>query len=189
MTEYGATAWGQAWLRLAEPTMVTGIDTRLPKARAIARRDAVHGVETEPGGISAHVTVRGRDYPVRIRFPTWTEEERKPVGEYLKAHPGAAMILSTGDAPDELAAQLASAPDPDQIEIDCPCRESRRPCMHALATYYALVQHIDEVPALALVLRGFQPHQAERVLADRAAIPLEELDARGFFEERPVSAD
>jgi hypothetical protein len=35
--EFGASAWGRAWLRLAEPDDITSIDTRLPKARSLAR--------------------------------------------------------------------------------------------------------------------------------------------------------
>ena len=37
--EFGATAWGRAWLKMIEPVLITGPPDRdLPRARALARR-------------------------------------------------------------------------------------------------------------------------------------------------------
>ncbi|MGH3903367.1 MAG: SWIM zinc finger family protein [Pseudonocardiaceae bacterium] len=191
MAEYGATVWGQAWLRLAEPTSTSGIDTRLPRARALARRGAVLRLQAVPCRVRAEVVVRGREHPVEIRFPTWTAEQRDLIEGYLRAHTGAATALTNGDAPDELAIALTaagsnSAPRIEEVDVRCPCRETRRPCLHALAVCYALVQRIDEEPALALTMRGYERDGSDRCESDNAWIPLDDIDARGFFDARPV---
>lgn len=193
MTEFGATTWGRAWLRLAEPVGVTGIDTRLPRARSMARRGEVLRLVVTPGRVTAAVLARGREHPVELRIPVWAEEQRGEVDRYLRDHPVAATALDGGDAPDELAAGLLdggvdAAPHPETLGIECPCRESRRPCVHVLATYYAVVQRIDEEPALALAVRGFARSPAEPEQADGGSIPIDALDPNDFFAARTSPA-
>ncbi|GGM51075.1 hypothetical protein GCM10012275_22470 [Longimycelium tulufanense] len=184
MAEHGTTAWGRAWLRIAEPTTAKGIDTRLPRARSLARQDAVHNLAAVPGQVTGTVVARDREHRVDLHVPTWATEQREHVLRWIADNAATTAALLRGDAPDELADWLVAAgidvaPTTAQVDAGCPCRERRRPCTHALAVCYVLVQHIDEEPALALTLRGLT-----RPEPDRRWIPLTELNPRGFFEAR-----
>nr|AHE14661.1 putative SWIM Zn-finger [uncultured bacterium] len=191
--EFGATAWGRAWLRLAEPTAVGTIDTRLPKARALARRGQVDGLATGPGRVSAVVRVRDAEHPVRLGFAPWPAATRDRITAFLRDDASARRALSAGDAPDALAAAVADvAPGPDDLDPGCPCRERRRPCLHQLAVLYALVQRIDEAPALALELRGWQPPAGPAGDGDErpaGRIPLTAVDPASFYAWRAAPAD
>ncbi|MBP2479429.1 putative Zn finger protein [Crossiella equi] len=178
MPEYGTTRWGQSWLRLAEPTTVTGIDTRLPRARALARQDRVTDLHLSAGRITATIHVRNTPLQVTLTVPLWPRAQQSVITKYLAAHPAAATSLTSGDAPDALADLLTPggvAPPPDELEVNCPCREPRRPCLHALACLYAVTQRLDEEPALALTLRGHTPPEPDW-------IPLHKIDPRHFYE-------
>lgn len=186
--EFGVTAWGRAWLRLAEPTTVTTVDARLPKARALARRDQVEYLVTAPGRIDAVVRAQDAKHSIQLAFPLWDDAARDRADAFLDENPAAWQALSGGDAPDELAAAVGDvAPDADDIKATCRCRERRRPCLHQLAVLYALVQRIDEEPALALALRGW----VRAAVADDGPgpVPLAALDPAGFYIWRAALAD
>lgn len=188
--EFGATAWGRAWLRLAEPTTVTTVDTRLPKARALARRGRVESLMTAPGRIDAVVRTHDAEHPVRFAFPPWDDAARGRIDAFLGEDPAARRALSGGDAPDELAAAVGDvAPDEDAVEAACRCRERRRPCLHQLAVLYALVQRIDEEPTLALALRGWDRSGAAVDDSGAAPVPLAALDPARFYTWRGAPAD
>ncbi len=75
---------------------------------------------------------------------------------------------------------IAAQPASKSIQVTCPCRERAEPCLHGLATWYALVQRIDQEPALAFQLRGFdlEPERGQEWLA------LDSIDPELFFEGR-----
>lgn len=190
--EFGATVWGRAWLRLAEPTTVGSIDTRLPKARALARRGHVENLVTGPGTVDASVRVRDRKYSIRLGFGLWSARIQERVTVFVRDDPTAVQLLSRGDASDELAETVgeAIAPGIDELDVHCPCRERCRPCLHQLGVLYALVQQIDEEPATALALRGWDQAATVGAARDDGAhgpddrIPLTSLDPSGFYQWR-----
>ncbi|ALL79928.1 hypothetical protein AD006_32370 (plasmid) [Pseudonocardia sp. EC080610-09] len=190
--EFGTTAWGRAWLRLAEPITAGSIDTRLPKARALPRRGYVENLVTGPGLVDALVRVRDREYPVRLSFDLWGTWAHERIAAFVREDPTAVQLLTSGDAPDELADAVgeAIAPTPDELDARCPCRERCRPCLHQLGVLYALVQRIDEEPVTALALRGWEwaaidgEPGADRGTGPRDRIPLASLDPFGFYRWR-----
>jgi uncharacterized Zn finger protein len=155
--EFGATPWGKAWVRTIEPTTVTAPNPLLPKARSLARNNAVTTLHTQPGCVEAEVLVRGVPHQVRIDLPLWDAkqeaEAERLITEALVNSPG----LASGDLPDALEADLSRRGIPiatsDQAS-DCTCPTRRNPCAHILATVYALAQRIDEHPTLAISLRA-----------------------------------
>ena len=155
--EFGATAWGRAWVRTIERTDGPP-NPLLPKARSLARNHAVT-LLTAPGRIEADVADRGGAHRVRINLSLWPETTRayasRRAAEAATAHRG----LAPGDLPDALEAELsgrgiATAERPDADTSTCDCRSRRRPCVHVLATVYALAQLVDERPVLAVELRS-----------------------------------
>lgn len=140
-------------------------------ARDLARHHAV-ALTTGVGLVEAVVDAS----PVRITFPTWSGGDRGLAWALARGCPGD----SAGDLPDTLAGELGergidiAAP----WDAHCRCRARQRPCVHVLATVYALVLRLDERPVLALELRS-DPDDSPP--GDPDWIPLGELDAERFF--------
>jgi uncharacterized Zn finger protein len=185
-TEFGATGWGRAWVRAVESTAVTAPNPLLPKARSLARNDAVSTLDTAAGRITAEVVDRGATHRVVLDIPLWTGQVRavvdRLVDRALVDNPG----LAPGDLPDALATELARrgidiAVPPARQTADCTCVSRKTPCAHVLAVHYALAQRVDEQPALALALRT--PHRATSTQrqADPDWIELAELAPAGFY--------
>jgi uncharacterized Zn finger protein len=179
--EFGTTAWGRDWLRLAEPTSITRPDAALPRARSLARNDRVHDLAVEPGQVAALVEDRGR-HRVSVTVPTW------PAAQLDRARSVLAGAAAGEDLPDSLHAALRDA----GLELAartgttaCSCGSRRDRCVHLLAAYFELARRLDERPRLALVLRGLTDGAAVR---GTARIPLSLIDPATFYGTPPVRA-
>lgn len=181
--EFGATPWGRVWLRAVEPTAVSAPNPALPKGRSLARNSAVT-LALEPGRVTGEVSAGKAAQHVRIDLALLSGREREDTerlrDKALAEHRG----LAPGDLPDELEGGLRElgidlAVPVNEQEATCDCRSRQRPCAHILATLYALVQRVDERPALALELR--LPGGTEPEPASPDWIPLTELDAAAFY--------
>ncbi|GAB2739969.1 SWIM zinc finger family protein [Amycolatopsis magusensis] len=159
--EFGITVWGRDWVRLAEPTSVTRPDSRLPKARSLARREQVREVGLVPGVVTSAV----EGHRVRITVPQWDAATLETAREKLRGD----------DLPDAVHADL---PGMSEVRADCDCAQRRNPCLHALATFYEVARRLDERPRLAVVLRGLTGHAPAR---DASRIPLGLIDPDTFY--------
>ncbi|MFC6932859.1 hypothetical protein ACFQHO_22640 [Actinomadura yumaensis] len=65
--EFGATAWGRAWLRTAEPVAAPP-DRLRPKARSLARNHAVTSLTITAGQVEAEVA----GHRTSLRLPSGT---------------------------------------------------------------------------------------------------------------------
>lgn len=149
--EFGATPWGRAWVRAVEPT-TGGPNPLLPRARSLARNHAVT-LSVAAGRVDAMVTVTGTAHTVHLDTPLWTEGALATALRLVAGHRDAVA----GDLPDALEAEfrrhgIVVAVAPDERTSGCDCRTRRRPCVHVLATVYALAQLVDERPAVLLDL-------------------------------------
>ncbi|MCK2239810.1 MULTISPECIES: hypothetical protein [unclassified Crossiella] len=174
IAEFGATAWGHAWLRTAEPTRVTRPNPLLPRARKLSRDYSITGLTIVPGQLTATMGA----HQVQITVPQWPAETLTLVTTLLADHPPAAP----GDLPDTLATTLHRAgveiaPPSDSLLAQCDCRDRRAHCVHVLVTLYLLVQAVDERPALAVELRG----AVITGPADPDWVPLGEVSVAGFY--------
>ncbi|MFC7448842.1 hypothetical protein [Rhodococcus daqingensis] len=187
--EFGATAWGRAWLRTIESTAAAAPNTQLPQARSLARGGAVTFTDVSAGRIGAEVVARQNTYAVAIAVPRWDDATRARVRALLDAA-GRVGGAASGDLPDAVVAELLSAgiavaAQPAECGVSCTCTGRRSPCLHHLATVYALVQQIDEEPALAVRLRSDDSHAGGS--ADPGApgrqdwVPLSEVDPATFY--------
>ncbi|MCO1581183.1 SWIM zinc finger family protein [Crossiella sp. SN42] len=174
IAEHGVTAWGHAWLRTVEPTRVTRPNPSLPRARNLARGDGITDLTMAPGLLTAG----SGQYRVRIEIPLWPAEPAALAAKLLADLPPSLVL---GDLPDSLAAELRAhdidiAPPPEELTPHCDCRDRRPLCVHVLAALYALVQAVDERPALAVELRG-----VTATTTDPDWIPVSELSVAGFY--------
>lgn len=179
--EFGATAWGRAWLKMIEPILITGPpDHDLPRARALARR-AIEGLTIEANRVTARLTERGHEHTITLNIPIWNREEQNVVTRTI----GQAASSRSGDLPDHLVTELSSvgvriAPPTDAITTTSDTGEASR--RHVLAIRYALVQMIDEEPELAIRLRTpSEPASKTKSLTPDGLLPLTAIDPRTFY--------
>ncbi|WP_230205071.1 SWIM zinc finger family protein [Parafrankia elaeagni] len=181
--EFGATPWGRAWGRTVEPTSMARPNPLLPRARTLARNTTtvvVAGV----GHVEAEVTVSGQVCRVRIDLPLWPDETQAEAGRLIAGAMAEHRGLVAGDLPDTLEVDLTQhaisiAVPPEARRGECTCRARTRPCVHILATIYALAQLVDERPALAVELRSTPTKTT--VTADPGWVALSDLDPAGFY--------
>ncbi|MFE3228722.1 hypothetical protein [Nocardia sp. NPDC059228] len=148
--EFGYTAWGKDWVRLAEPLSLTKPEPLLPRARSIARNN---GVRTEVEGtvVRAHIH-RGSE--ASVTHLELTSFPRATIDAIAAVVPADTLTLG-----DELHAAVIAAGisvTPILASTDCSCRARNARCLHMLATCYAVVRLIDENPWLALDLQGYR---------------------------------
>jgi uncharacterized Zn finger protein len=179
--EFGATAWGRAWVRTIERT-VGPPNPLLPKARSLARNQAVT-LSVTPGRVEADLVERGAVHRVWIDVALWPEATRAEAARLVADSATADRSLATGDLPDALEAELSgrgitTATGPDADTSGCDCRTRRRPCVHVLAAVYALAQLVDERPALAVELRSVDVAPAGPL---PEWIPVTHLHATAFY--------
>ena len=172
--EFGATAWGRDWVRLAQPTSATRPNPALPRARTLARNDKVRAAHLAPGSITATVDDR-TDRDVALTFPTWTEAQQAIATDTLAGR-------SAGeDLPDELHRALTEAgvpPTPGAGSLSVACSCGKPSCAHFLAVLFEVARRLDERPASALALRGV----TELDTAQPAArIPITRIDPATFY--------
>lgn len=177
--EFGATAWGRAWLRTIERTQGMP-NPQLPQARSLARqRKATLTIDS--GFVTAVVADGSSTSQVSIRIEPWSRDQAASAAAVIPAgHPGS----PTGDLADGLADTLTKAVVPLAIPLDelgaaCTCRARARPCAHILTTVYGLVLLVDERPRLALELRGHRPPTLEG--SERNWIEFATLRADEFY--------
>ncbi|QKW32429.1 hypothetical protein HUT17_04660 (plasmid) [Nocardiopsis flavescens] len=173
--EFGTTAWGRDWRRLAEPTLITRPDPALPRARSMARRDRVRDIVVAPGRITAVVDERS-PHDVVVDVPVWDAPRLERARETLSHTYG-------DDLPDTVHAELSRigqppGPDPVTLTATCGCTGRKIPCPHILATYFEMARRLDQRPRLALVLRGLTDAHAP---LDTARIPIGLIDPVDFY--------
>jgi len=180
--EFGVTAWGADWRRLAEPTTVIRPNPALPRARALTRHDQVHDLRILTGTITA--TVGGRaDRHVSIALTTWTGAQQRCATARLADH------AATDDLPDTAHTALRTdgldpAPDPATTVAQCDCSTRTRPCVHILAVYYETARRLDERPRLALTLRHAGTTRTDE---PNSRMPLTRIDPAGFYDSQGPS--
>jgi uncharacterized Zn finger protein len=180
--DFGATPWGKAWVRTIESTSTSSPNGLLPKARTLARNSTTV-VAVGTGHIEADVSVSRTVFRVRIDLPVWPDQTQTEAGHLIAKATAGHLMTATGDLPDALLADFARhaitiAAPLEEHRSSCTCRARRSPCVHVLATIYALARLVDERPALAVDLRSV----SAKTVADPDWVLLSDLDPASFFE-------
>lgn len=181
-TEFGATHWGRAWLRTIERSG-RAPNPHLPKARTLARNQHVT-ILIEAQTITGTVTDGASAAHVHLTVPAWNKSQNTAAAPLFlrarKAHAGAVI----GDLPDSLADDLNALSVPvaeplETLSATCTCRARTRPCVHILATIYALILRVDEQPELAVQLRATAAQLTEPTRS--GWIPLLQLAPANYY--------
>ena len=177
--EFGYTAWGRDWVRLAEPLSQTRPEPLLPRARRIARNG---GVTLEIEGRMVRASIhRGMQASV-----TYLEIAALPAA--TSAAVSEQIATATVELADTVHERLRGAGisfAPRLHSTDCSCSARTPRCLHHLATCYALAAAVDENPWLALDLQGYR--DAGCASADTESppprwTPIDTLDPARFFD-------
>ncbi|WP_024805957.1 SWIM zinc finger family protein [Nocardia sp. BMG51109] len=180
--EFGYTAWGMDWVRLAEPVSISRPEPLLPRARSVARNG---GVQLELEGRTVRAAIhRGSEASV-----TYLEVE--PLSAETIGAVSARIPSGTVELPDSAHRALRDAGisvAPRLHNSDCSCSARKSRCLHLLATCYALARAVDENPWLALELQGYR--DTDNAPADTDAppprwTPIDTLDPAMFFGPVP----
>lgn len=178
--DFGYTAWGRDWVRLAQQLRQTRPEPLLPRARRLARDGLVQ--VTINGRVARGVVQRGRSTAVACI-------EVAPMSRETIA--GVSAELS-GDRPvltDELHRAITSSghpPAPILTGVECSCSARSPRCIHVLAVYYEMARHVDDDPRIALDIQGYFPVSADGAQKSTAATPrrwiaLTVLDPADYF--------
>ncbi|WP_067853673.1 hypothetical protein [Nocardia shimofusensis] len=176
--EFGYTAWGMDWVRLAEPLHRTRPEPLLPRARSIARNHGV-GLEIEGRIVRAHIHRGGQASVSHLEVEPMPRTIVSAIAE---------IVSDPGQLTDDTHRALIDAGialAPVLSSTDCSCSARTAYCLHVFAVLYSLARRVDENPRLALELRGYfdaDPLEANVDAPPPRWIPLHAIDPTGYFE-------
>jgi uncharacterized Zn finger protein len=174
--EFGYSAWGMDWVRLAEPLRQTRPDPLLPRARSIARN---HGVQaTIEGRIVRGAIHRGGQ--ASVTYVEMAPLPRAAITAIAETIPDPTVLT------DEMHRALVTAgtsPAPALTSTDCSCSARTARCVHVLAVFYEIARRVDQ-SRVALELQGYfqaaQEDSAAPVESPRW-VPINTLDPADYF--------
>ncbi|SBW22348.1 hypothetical protein [Protofrankia symbiont of Coriaria ruscifolia] len=178
--DFGYTAWGRDWVRLAQPLRQTLPNPRLPSARKLARLGGVQ--VTIDGRIVRGVVQRGRTTLVAcIEVAPMSLETVMGITGQLR---GARPILT--DEVHRAITEAGHPPTPVLAGVDCSCSDGTGRCIHVLAVYYEMARRVDDDPRIALDVQDFFSVSPGSTRVPTAALPqrwtaLNALDPADYF--------
>ncbi|MEU0333497.1 hypothetical protein [Streptomyces sp. NPDC006193] len=147
--DFGCTAWGRDWVRLAQPLRQTRPNPLLPRARKLARLGEVQ--VTIDGRVVRGVVRRGRStYVACIEVASMSTETIASITGRLY---GARPLLT--DEVHRAITEAGHPPAPVLAGVDCSCPDGTGRCVHVLAVCYEMARHVDDDPRLALAVQDF----------------------------------
>lgn len=178
--DFGYTAWGRDWVRLAQPLRQTRPEPLLPRARKLAR---FGGVQVTVDGRNVRgVVQRGRNTSVAcIEVVPMSRETIAGITSQLS---GARPILT--EEVHRAITEAGHRPAPILESVDCSCSDDTGRCIHVLALYYEMARRVDDDPRIALDVQEFFSVSAGNVRIPTGALPqrwiaLNALDPADYF--------
>ena len=173
--DFGYTAWGRDWVRLAQPLRVTRPDPRLPRARALAKGGKVE-VTIGAGKIRGTVEHGRTTREVSIEVAPLSGPALSLIGTQART------VLT-----DEMyreCTELGHPPVPVLTHVECSCPDSSGRCLHVLAVFYDMAQRIDDDPRLALDVLAPSHGTHETAAVPQRWTALAALDPAEYFTVR-----
>ncbi len=147
--DFGYTAWGRDWVRLAQPLRQTRPEPVLPRARKLARAGGVQ--VTIDGRTVRGVVQRGRTASVAcIEVAPMPWDTIAGITGQLS---GTRPVLT--DEVHRAITEAGHRPTPILARVDCSCSDDTGRCIHVLAVYYEMARHVDDDPRIALDVQEF----------------------------------
>lgn len=139
-----------------------GMAAQFQRGRRLARTGAVRGLSVTTSVATANVCEvdSAETYRVRIAARAFSDSEWHRVRQALAAQAIHVARLLAGEVPDgldELFAELGLTLLPQsvgEVALACSCRGWSEPCVHVIATWYALADEFARDPFLMFAWRG-----------------------------------
>lgn len=138
-----------------------GMDNRLARGRAYARKGQVVSIDIRSGVVHAFVQgSRRTPYEVTIRLKEWDHRQWKKVVKEIGDQALYAAELLAGEMPHDIEEVVEKARvhlfpvSRDDLITTCSCPDYANPCKHIAAVYYILAERLDEDPFLIFAMRG-----------------------------------
>lgn len=166
--EMASTWWGKRWIQVLESF---GIQSRLARGKAYARKGQVTSLEILPGEIKAKVQgSRSTPYKVSIKLKTLAKTDWEMIGATIGDQPIIAAKLLSGEMPEEAEAIVKRAGVslfPSKVKdlmTNCSCPDWSDPCKHIAAVHYLVAEAFDQDPFLLFKLRGIEREEFLKML-------------------------
>ena len=154
----GESWWSQRFVAVLESF---GMDGRLTRGRAYARKGQVLSLNVQPGLVHAVVQgSRSRPYRVMIGLDELSAEDWTAVAEAFSTKAIFLAKLLAGEMPNDIETAFASRSlslfpaHRSDLEMACSCPDVVNPCKHIAATLYLLAESFDEDPFSIFEWRG-----------------------------------
>jgi uncharacterized Zn finger protein len=147
--DFGFTAWGRDWVRLAQPLRQIRPNPALPRARKLARAG---GVQITIDGRVVRGIVSGSRTTLTacIEVAPMSQEAVAAITTQLS---GPRPILT--DEVHRLITEAGHPPAPVVESVDCSCSAGTGSCVHVVAIYYEMARRVDDDPRIALDVQEF----------------------------------
>jgi uncharacterized Zn finger protein len=161
---------------------------RLREADRLRTAGRVMSVRTSAGLIEGRVQgSHARPHLVELAVTTWTDEQWSAVGNLLARQARHYARLLAGQLPDQFDVALTElglslVPQAGQWHLRCTCGQTA-PCVHQVAVWLTVRDHLDREPYLITRLRGRSREQLlaeirdQREARERPGVDVTTLDA------------
>lgn len=175
-----------------------GVDTddladqrRLREADRLRAAGRVMSLRTSAGLVEARVQgSHARPHLVELAVATWTDEQWQAVGDLLARQARHYARLLAGQLPDQFDLALTDlglslVPRAEQWRLRCTC-DQPSPCVHQIAVWLTVRDHLDREPYLITRLRGRSREQLlaeirdRRQAGERTGVDAAALDTRAW---------
>lgn len=139
-----------------------GMAAQFQRGRRLARTGAVRGLSVTTSVATANVCEAdsAQTHRVRIAVRAFSDSQWHRVREALAAQAIHVARLLAGEVPEGLDEILASLDltllpqSVNEVALTCSCRGWSEPCIHVIATWYALADEFTRDPFLMFAWRG-----------------------------------
>lgn len=164
---------------------------RLREAERLRAAGRVMSLRASAGLIEGRVQgSHARPHLVELAVATWTDAQWHAVGDLLGRQARHYARLLAGQLPDQFDVALTDlglslVPRPEQWRLRCTCDQAS-PCVHQVAVWLTVRDHLDREPYLITRLRGRSREQLlaeirdQRQAGERAGVDPATLDIRGW---------
>ncbi|WP_167577697.1 hypothetical protein [Ammoniphilus sp. YIM 78166] len=150
-TPWFASEWLQYWERKSQPS-------RWNKAKALLRQNQITDLQIEECRVRSQVKEDSvsRTVQVDIEIKGLSPEEKDEVLSMYLSQPALIMRVYSGTITEE---EAFSAPFSlgfflPRTAAACSCGERMQPCLHILATVWAVAERVEEDPSSFLLMNG-----------------------------------
>ncbi|MBK8705275.1 MAG: SWIM zinc finger family protein [Saprospiraceae bacterium] len=184
--KYGATWWGQQWLRSFDQISDSN---RLPRGRTYANNGSVRTIQIDGNTIDAQVQ-GSYLYDIKIEIPLFSSNQQKQIKKIVGDNLDLLARLLNRELPtalDEICATEGIDIFPKSwhtFKASCSCPDWAMPCKHMAAVIYLIANEIDKNPFVVFSLHGYDlPASLEKA---GYSVPVSSASKITKFEELQI---